>query len=849
MRSYFVPWISRLGCFGYMNKGKSLKHENYLIDAFKNKKNLLLIFTVIFIVMSVIYLYFVWDKYNDAASLEAITLAESIASLLHNEHIAELSGNQRDLEKPEYIMTNLSLSNLTKASDSIHFAYILGEQNGEMIFYSDSETPDSPDYSPPGQVYIEAKGIDWEPFRTGKTVLTQPTEDRWGTWISAMVPIIEPLNGKVLAVLGVDYSAAEWKSKIWGKMISDIIIVFCIFLLLIAFIRIWVQRSYLKKLEMLYHAVFEQAPIGIAVVNDKENYFTESGHANSNKMYEQILGRTNQDLKGLHWSEITYPDDLQKDKEKFQQFSNREICEYSIEKRFIKPDNSIVWTNMKISRLEGLSDNNDTYLCLIEDITSRKETEKSLQENQRREALIMSYLPGMAYRCKYSRAGTMLVVSDGCYKLTGYMPESFINDKKLRYNDLIPSEDRELLWHEWQRTVPNMLPYKCEYGIITATGEQKWVIEMGEGVYDEEGKVVALEGIIFDVTEKEKIAKQNEFLAYHDYVTGLYNRRFFEEEFQRRIKAEEFPLAIFLGDINSFKVYNDTFGHIEGDKALRNTAELIKELIEEGDVLARIGGDEFAIIVSGKNESEIKRYFDKIERDSDKFFEDSPEERLVTISWGYGIQRNKEDTLDMLQQEAEAYMYNRKFYNHNSMRSKTIDVIMDTLFTKSEREKDHSERVGILTEAIAKKMKLKKSEIDKIRVAGLLHDIGKIGIDEAVLNKPGKLDSKEWDLMKLHPAKGAGILYNTIEYHDIADIVLSHHERYDGSGYPNKLKGEDIPLGSRIIAVADTFDAVTNERPYKSILSKEAAIKEVRDCAGTQLDPEIVSVFIKDVIK
>ena len=169
---------------------------------------------------------------------------------------------------------------------------------------------------------------------------------------------------------------------------------------------------------------------------------------------------------------------------------------------------------------------------------------------------------------------------------------------------------------------------------------------------------------------------------------------------------------------------------------------------------------------------------------------------------------------------------------------------MQTLFTKSEREKNHSERVGLLCESIARHMHLSNEDANKIRVAGFLHDIGKIGIDEAILNKAGSLDANEWEIVKLHPVKSAGILDKTQEYRGISDIVLYHHERYDGQGYPGKLQGEDIPLESRIIAVADTYDAITNDRPYRKPLGKNAAIEEMKRSAGTQLDPKIVSVLV-----
>lgn len=374
-------------------------------------------------------------------------------------------------------------------------------------------------------------------------------------------------------------------------------------------------------------------------------------------------------------------------------------------------------------------------------------------------------------------------------------------------------------------------------------GEIKFV-DTYSSTIDYSGKKV-LFSIIFDVTKREEVARENEYLAYHDYLTGLYNRRFYKEEFDRRVKEEEFPVGILIGDMNGFKIYNDTFGYAEGDRLLKEMSALISEVVNDNDVVARIGGDEFAIIVSGKNEVEISQYLDKIEEISNNAFPGVSDRGLITISWGYGIQRKKEDTLDILSEVAESFMYNKKFYSRNSARSNTVDVIMKALFTKSEREEQHSKRVGALCAIIAQKMDLRQSEIDKIRVAGLLHDIGKIGIDENILNKKGNLDAEEWKIMKLHPAKGASILENTKEYHDISDIVLAHHERYDGTGYPRGLKAELIPLWARIIAVADTYDAMTNLRSYRQAVSKKEAAYEIKKCSNTQFDPQIVDLFLQ----
>ena len=352
----------------------------------------------------------------------------------------------------------------------------------------------------------------------------------------------------------------------------------------------------------------------------------------------------------------------------------------------------------------------------------------------------------------------------------------------------------------------------------TKSGEDK-IVDIYCSPIEYDGRIV-LFSIIFDVTKREEVTRQNEYMAYHDYLTGLYNRRFFEEEFARRNGGDDdgYPIAILMGDINGLKIFNDTFGHNEGDKAIKDIVCRIQQYAGSEDVVARIGGDEFAIIKCNASQKEMEEFLDNF--DNQVNFEDENWEReRLTISFGFSIQRKRDDSLDDLMKEAEAFMYNRKYYSSRSTRSNTVNVIMDALFTKSEREKNHSERVGLICAAIAEKMQLDRHLIERIKVAGFLHDIGKIGINEEILNKNGKLDDNEWEIMKLHSAKGARILENTVEFNDIANIVLSHHEHFDGSGYPKGLKGEEMPLASRIVAVADAYDAMTNTRSYRKAMS------------------------------
>ena len=194
-------------------------------------------------------------------------------------------------------------------------------------------------------------------------------------------------------------------------------------------------------------------------------------------------------------------------------------------------------------------------------------------------------------------------------------------------------------------------------------------------------------------------------------------------------------------------------------------------------------------------------------------------------------------------------MYRNKLYESSSMRNKTIDLIMTTLYEKSDREMSHSKRVSEICNAIASNMEFNQESINQIRIAGLMHDIGKMGIDEKILNKCNGLNNDEWKEIKRHPEIGYRILSSVNEFSDMASYILEHHERWDGNGYPRSLKGEEISLQARIIAIADAFDAMTSVRTYSNPLSKEEAISEVLRCSGTQFDPYIAKVFVEKVLK
>lgn len=349
---------------------------------------------------------------------------------------------------------------------------------------------------------------------------------------------------------------------------------------------------------------------------------------------------------------------------------------------------------------------------------------------------------------------------------------------------------------------------------------------------------------VIDVTERKRAEENLIHLSYHDHLTELYNRRFFEAELKRLDTERNLPITIVMGDVNGLKLINDSFGHEVGDQLLRETAKVIKNGCRADDIIARIGGDEFGIVLPKTDKLETEKIIMRITGEAQNAGLDN---FILSVSFGYATKHTKSERMQDIIAEAENFMYKHKMYESASMRNKTVDIIMSALFEKSEREMQHSKRVSAISAAIASELRFSKDEINKIRIAGLIHDIGKIGIDEKILNKAERLTENEWREIKKHPEAGWRILASVNDFSDLAKHILSHHEKWDGTGYPKGLRGEDITVEARIISLADAFDAMTKDRPYRTGMSNEEALEEIKRNAGTQFDPWIVDVFLNNV--
>ena len=347
---------------------------------------------------------------------------------------------------------------------------------------------------------------------------------------------------------------------------------------------------------------------------------------------------------------------------------------------------------------------------------------------------------------------------------------------------------------------------------------------------------------IYDVTDKKKYQRRIEQQAYTDFLTGLYNRRFYEEELKRLSTDRNLPLTLVIADVNGLKLTNDAFGHAAGDNLLRKLALVLKEVCRQDDIVARIGGDEFILLLPRTDAAEAERIIHRI---SQAILRQKKELVILSASFGWATQTAVGMEMQDVFKEAEDNMYRNKLSESDSVRNNTIHLIVRTLNEKNAREEKHSSRVSEICRAIGRAMALNPHEINGLKTMGLLHDIGKIGIDEKVLNKEGELTAEEWREMKRHSEIGFRILGAVTDFSHLARAVLEHHERWDGSGYPKGLKEREICLEARILAVADAYDAMTQGRPYRKEMSPTDAVAELERQAGRQFDPMVVRLFVE----
>jgi diguanylate cyclase (GGDEF)-like protein len=504
----------------------------------------------------------------------------------------------------------------------------------------------------------------------------------------------------------------------------------------------------------------------------------------------------------------------------------------------VQANSSLIESQEELSASKEELEASFSELSLIEEeLRSQYEqlidSEDNLRKSEERNKAIVTAIPDIIF----------IVNEEGVFKDCQTNDESVLIVPKSEFIgktlwEVLPPKIAEIGFEKIKIALENNSLESFKYDIETPLGSRYYELRV---VKSTENEVVAISR---DITLTHTAEKELEFLSYHDQLTGLYNRRFFEEELKKLNNKENLPLTIFMADVNGLKLVNDSFGHAVGDELLKRVAFIMTNGCGNKGSISRIGGDEFIILLpktDGFEAEEILKCISTL----------ASNERVASInlslSIGFETKYCEEEDICVVMKKAEDYMYKKKLFEGPSMRGKTIGAIINTLYEKNKREEEHSHRVSEYCNYLGKAMNLPDGEIQELKTAGLLHDIGKIAIDENILNKPGKLTEDEYEELKRHPEISYRILSSVNDMSEIADYVLSHHERWDGNGYPKGLKGEEIPMKSRIIAIADAYDAMTSERAYRGALSKEVAVGELIKHSGTQFDAEIVKIFVEHI--
>jgi diguanylate cyclase (GGDEF)-like protein/PAS domain S-box-containing protein len=550
------------------------------------------------------------------------------------------------------------------------------------------------------------------------------------------------------------------------------------------------------------------------------------------------FGHSAEELKGMNYRQYTDEQSALKLSQFYVKLYRTGEPIKSLDFEMIRKDGTKGTFDVSVSLIRDSGGKPIGFRGICRDVTERKRAEAALRESEERFRQLAENIREVFY---ISEEGSIQYVSPAYLEIWGRTPQHLYQDPQ-SFLDTVHPEDKEDVRGSWEKKAK--VEVEQVYRIVRPDGSVRWIKDRSVPIYDDSGEALRVVGIAADITDLKLGEEKLKYLSLHDPLTGLYNRIFFEEEMSRIERGRHTTVGIVSCDVDGLKLVNDTLGHDQGDRLLVTAADVIRGCFREGDLVARIGGDEFSVVLPDTTESAVENACQRIQEAVADYNAAHPE-LPVSISVGSAVSHGAHRSPKDLFKEADNSMYRKKLYHTQSVRSTIVKTLINTLKERDLTAEKHLPRLEKLLVSVAALMGLPEAVRSDLSLLAKFHDIGKVGIPDAILFKEGALTSEEWTEMKRHCEIGYRIALSAPDLIPIADWILKHHEWWNGQGYPLGIEGEEIPFECRLLALADAYEALTSARSYRKALSHAEAVAELRKYSGTQFDPNLLEKFVK----
>lgn len=470
----------------------------------------------------------------------------------------------------------------------------------------------------------------------------------------------------------------------------------------------------------------------------------------------------------------------------------------------------------------------------------REALQKTLREPARPAVIqYMDFMPQLVWIT--DRQDNLVYLNKPCASFLGLQKSAGPAGQTIQ--DLLPAELAAVISELKETALRSDEKVQKELCLNDLHADPLWLDLSVSPVPDDTGEITQIMYVACDITMRKKAEEELKQLSLHDSLTGLYNRNYFEEEMKRLNSERHYPISIVIVDIDALKFVNDTLGHQFGDRLLKSTASILKGTFRASDVVARIGGDEFAVILPLTDAKTAQNVLERVEPAVSAFNQTHNGLPLI-LSFGVATGNDAAENIMKIFKKADDDMYKHKLAKRPHKTQQIVDALLQLMYEKSFITENELSRLQQITGLLGRYVGLSEGEISRILLLCKVYNIGRITLDDTTLLKPGELSPLEWEAVRRSPEAGYRIASSLPGLDNIANCILQHRERWDGSGYPQGLKGEEIHLYSRILAVVDAYQAMLSPRPYRDALRHEEALRELQQNKGTQFDPRITDIFI-----